>query len=163
MRPTKISTTGSTFLKWKCYGGWWIHHQKFQVLFKWRYSRLFWGWGNSRIHKPYPYSEHHIGVSDLHFRYLKCLVDTYGSIFHEYGGYVESSFMGIWLYPPMSPCPRNKALIRDYQRFMIVKNPLTWQPLGPLLKVKLFVGYMRVSMYRVGTANLQPHNVQSVP
>ena len=29
----------------------------------------------------------------------------------------------------------------------------TWQPLGLLLKVKLLVGYMHVSMYRVGTAN----------
>ena len=32
----------------------------------------------------------------------------------------------------------------------------TWQPLGKtLLKVKHLVGYMRVSMYHVGTAN--PH------
>ena len=32
---------------------------------------------------------------------------------------------------------------------------ISWQPLGPLLKVKLLVGYMCVSICRVGTADLR--------
>ena len=39
---------------------------------------------------------------------------------------------------------------------------LSWQPLGPLLKVKLLVGYMRVSMCRVGTADLRRINCPKI-
>ena len=35
----------------------------------------------------------------------------------------------------------------------------TWQPLGPLLKVKLLVGYMRSCLCRVGTVNSRRQSV----
>ena len=41
-------------------------------------------------------------------------------------------------------------------------KPKPWQPLGPLLKVKLLVGYMRVSMCRVGTADLRRINCPKI-
>ena len=34
---------------------------------------------------------------------------------------------------------------------------MSWQPLGPLLKVKLLVGYMRSCLCRVGTVNSRRH------
>ena len=34
-----------------------------------------------------------------------------------------------------------------------------WQPLGPLLKVKLLVGYMRSGLCRVGTVNSRRQSV----
>ena len=73
------------FRSWNC-----VFTKNFRYL-KWRnpepYFRLFWGWGFpyiSRIHTAY------IGVSYLHFRYLKCLV-MFGTSFFPLFPYTSSS------------------------------------------------------------------------
>ena len=66
---------GGSFGKRSC-------HQKFQMSKKWRnpapYSRLFWGWEFSPLHKPYPYSLYKSRIP--HFRYCSEMFGEVGPV-----------------------------------------------------------------------------------